>query len=75
MMIREQCIPPFPFFVNQGYNYQKKCVYIYNASFLPFSLLLRHSVLWEIKMFIKSHNLEITLQLDRYVSIEVTQHF
>lgn len=40
-MIREQCIPLFPFFVNQGYNYQKKCVYIYNASFLPFSLLLR----------------------------------
>ena len=34
-----------------------------------------HSVLWEMKMFKKSQKLEIMLQLGRYVSIDVTQHF
>ena len=34
-----------------------------------------HSVLSEMKMFKKSQKLEIMLQLGRYVSIDVTQHF
>ena len=47
-----------------------KHVSIIDGVFFPF-----HSVLWEMKMFKKSQKLEIMLQLGRYVSIDVTQHF